>query len=333
MDVRFIRGLSPETIKILERIHKESKYHQVRERALCIKLSYQRYEIKDLIQIFNVSRLTISNWLNSWDDQGLLGLYDKKGRGRKSKLNDEQKKQVKQWTKQNPKNLDLVRKNIKSSWNILVSKDTIKRILESLNMSWHRIKRGVSGQPDPLEYKDKKKELSELKKREDRGEIDLRYVDESGFCLSSYIPYAWQDKEKITVKTQTSRRLNAFGLLNRKNDLEVYLFEKSINSDVVIACIDKFCERLEKQTVLVIDNSPIHTSNAFLAKQEEWKEKGLTIFFLPTYSPELNIIEILWRFIKYHWLEVDAYESWNSFVEAIENIFINFGDKYIINFA
>ncbi|MEO0968390.1 MAG: IS630 family transposase, partial [Cyanobacteria bacterium J06639_18] len=186
---------------------------------------------------------------------------------------------------------------------------------------------------DPLEYKDKKKELSELKKREDRGEIDLRYVDESGFCLSSYIPYAWQDKEKITVKTQTSRRLNAFGLLNRKNDLEVYLFEKSINSDVVIACIDKFCERLEKQTVLVIDNSPIHTSNAFLAKQEEWKEKGLTIFFLPTYSPELNIIEILWRFIKYHWLEVDAYESWNSFVEAIENIFINFGDKYIINFA
>ncbi|MEO0968830.1 MAG: helix-turn-helix domain-containing protein [Cyanobacteria bacterium J06639_18] len=104
MDVRFIRGLSPETIKILERIHKESKYHQVRERALCIKLSYQRYEIKDLIQIFNVSRLTISNWLNSWDDQGLLGLYDKKGRGRKSKLNDEQKKQVKQWTKQNPKN-------------------------------------------------------------------------------------------------------------------------------------------------------------------------------------------------------------------------------------
>ena len=69
------------------------------------------------------------------------------------------------------------------------------------------------------------------------------------------------------------------------------------------------------------------------AKQEEWREQGLTLFFLPTYSPELNIIEILWRFIKYKWLEVDAYSSWKSLVEAVEEIFRNYGEKYIINFA
>ena len=79
-----------------------------------------------------------------------------------------------------------------------------------------------------------------------------------------------------------------------------------LNSDVVIVCIDKFSETLEKKTVLVLDNSSIHTNNAFLDKQEEWKEKGLTLFFLPTYSPQLNIIEILWLFIKYQWLEIDA---------------------------
>jgi transposase len=87
------------------------------------------------------------------------------------------------------------------------------------------------------------------------------------------------------------------------------------------------------ETVLVIDNASIHTSNAFLEKQAEWKAKGLTIFFLPTYSPELNIIEILWRFIKYSWLEIDAYDSWISLVNAVENILIKFGSKYIINFA
>ncbi|MCP6760266.1 MAG: transposase [Fischerella sp. CENA71] len=102
---------------------------------------------------------------------------------------------------------------------------------------------------------------------------------------------------------------------------------------MVYACIDKFCETLKNQTVLVIDNSSIHTSNALLDKQEEWKDKGLTLFFLPTYSPELNIIERLWRFIKYQWLQIDAYSSWESLVEAVENIFRNFGDKYIINFA
>ena len=332
--MRFIRGLSRETIKMLERIYKHSRYHQVRQRAQCIKLSYQGYTIKDLIKLFNVSRLTITNWLDDWDTFGLVGLYDKKGRGRKPKLNNEQSNQVKQWTKQSPKNLDIVRKKIRESWDIDVSKETIKRILDLCEMSWHRIKRGVAGQPDPNEYKTKKQELEEFKKQEDSGEIDLRYVDETGFCLSSYVPYAWQEKgDKITVLTQKSRRINALGFLNRKNDLDVYLFDKSINSDVVIACIDKFCENLKKKTVLVLDNSSIHKSNALFDKQEEWKEKGLTLFFLPTYSPELNIIEILWRFIKYKWLDVKAYSNWKSLVEALEEIFRNYGEKYIINFV
>ena len=332
--MRFIRGLSKETIKMLERIYKQSKYHQVRQRAQSIKLSYQGSTIKDLIMIFNVSRLTITNWLDDWDTFGLVGLYDNKGRGRKPKLNDEQKKQVKQWTKESPKNLDVVIKNLREAWNIEVSKETIKRTLNLFEMSWHRIKRGVAGQPEPEDYKIKKQELEEFQQQEDRGEIDLRYVDETGFSLSSYVPYAWQEKgDEITVLTQKSKRINALGFLNRNNDLDVYLFEKSINSGVVIFCIDKFCETLKKKTVLVLDNSSIHRSNALLEKQEEWKEQGLTLFFLPTYSPELNIIEILWRFIKYKWLDVDAYCSWKSLVEAVEEIFRNYGEKYIINFA
>jgi transposase len=332
--MRFIKGLSRETIRLLERIYKQSKHHQVRQRAQCIKLSYSGYKIKDLMRIFSVSRLTIYNWLNDWEQKRFAGLYDQKGRGRKPKLNDEQKEQVRRWAKENPKNLDQVRKKIKHLWGIEVSKETIKRILKSFNMSWHRIRRGVAEEPDPLEYETKKQELSELKKQEERGEIDLRFADETGFCLSSYVPYGWQERfEKLMIKTQKSKRLNALGFLNRNNDLDVYLFECSINSDVVIACIDRFCEKLEKKTVLVIDNSSVHTSNAFFEKQKEWLEKGLEIFFLPTYSPELNLIEILWRFIKYQWLEIDAYENWNSLVEAVENIFRDFGDKYIINFV
>lgn len=57
------------------------------------------------------------------------------------------------------------------------------------------------------------------------------------------------------------------------------------------------------------------------------------IFPLPTYSPELNLIEILWRFIKYEWIEFDAYKSWEHLVEYVENVIKNFGEKYIINFG
>jgi transposase len=332
--MRFIKGLQLDTIKLLERIYKQSKYYHVRRRAQCIKLSYEGSKINDLIKIFNVSRLTIINWLNDWDDFSLVGLYDQKGRGRKPKLNDEQKEQVKKWAKENPQNLHIVIKKVREEWGIYISKDTVKRIISFFEMSWHRIKRGVAGEPDASEYKEKKVELEELKKQDDKGEINLVFVDEAGFSLSSYVPYAWQEKgENIIVKAQRSKRLNVLGFLNRKNDLETYLFECTINSDIVIACIDDFCKKLVKPTVRVIDNASINTSNIIFEKKEEWKEKGLTLFFLPTYSPKLNIIENLWRFIKYHWLEVDAYENWNSLVEAVENILVYFGEEYIINFA
>jgi transposase len=332
--MRFIRRLSKETIKLLERIYKSSRHHQVRQRAKCCLLSHERYSINQLASILKVTRLTITNWLDDWDELALVGLYDRKGRGRKPKLTLDQQQQVKDWAKETPKNLGLVQNKIEEKWKTQVSKDTIRRILLSLGMSWRRIKKQVAGEPDSLIYKAKAEELTRLKDRDRAGEIDLRYVDETGFCLEPYVPYAWQNKgEQIVVDSQISKRLNVFGILNRRQELEVFLFESSINSDAVIGCIDLFSEKIKMETVLVIDNASIHTSNAFLEKQAEWEVKGLTIFFLPTYSPELNIIEILWRFIKYQWLEIDAYESWSSLVTAVENIFIKFGSKYIINFA
>ncbi len=201
-------------------------------------------------------------------------------------------------------------------------------------MGWYRIKRRVGGNPSPEFYEKKVKELDELKKQESRGEIELRYVDESGFCLIPYIPYAWQEKkQKIEVKSQKSKRLNVLGFLTRQNELEVYTFQCSINSDVVIACIDKFCEKITKKTVLIMDNSSIHQNNLLWNKEDEWANKGLEIFFLPSYSPQLNIIEIFWRFIKYQWLKIDAYESYSTLVEAVEDILVNFGTKYTINFV
>ena len=56
-------------------------------------------------------------------------------------------------------------------------------------MSWHRMRRGVGGKPDPIEYKEKKEKFSELRQLEDEGEIDLYYLDESGFCGIHCVPY------------------------------------------------------------------------------------------------------------------------------------------------
>ncbi|BAZ37767.1 hypothetical protein NIES4101_36900 [Calothrix sp. NIES-4101] len=95
--MRFIKGLHIDTLNLLERIYKQSKYYHVRRRAQCIQLSYEGHKMNDLAKLFSVTRRTIMDWFNDWEDFSLVGLYDQKGRGRKSKLNDEQKLQVKKW--------------------------------------------------------------------------------------------------------------------------------------------------------------------------------------------------------------------------------------------
>ena len=121
--------------------------------------------------------------------------------------------------------------------------------------------------------------------------------------------------------------------MNRKNHLETYISSQTINADVVIACIDAFFPKVDKPTVIVVDQASIHTSDAIWQKIEEWKERNIIIFELPTYSPELNLIEILWRFIKYEWLPLDAYKDWKTFVECLEKILREIGTNYVINFV
>ena len=60
-------------------------------------------------------------------------------------------------------------------------------------MGLYRIKRKVGGEPFPGFYQRKVEEIEEFKRKEERGEIEIRYVDESGFCLIPYVPYAWQE--------------------------------------------------------------------------------------------------------------------------------------------
>jgi len=64
-----------------------------------------------------------------------------------------------------------------------------------------------------------------------------------------------------------------------------------------------------------------------------WQEKALDLFSLPTYSPDLHCRETLWRFIKYEWIEFDAYKSWTHVVSYGENVLQNDGEKYKIIFG
>ena len=121
--------------------------------------------------------------------------------------------------------------------------------------------------------------------------------------------------------------------MNKRHAWDAYTCEGTVESEVVIGCFDQFCEAMQGPTVVVMDNASIHTSETFQEEIPKWEKKGLSIFYLPEYSPELNLIEILWRFMKYEWIEFWAYTSFAHLVQYVEEVIKNFGEKYEINFV
>lgn len=70
-----------------------------------------------------------------------------------------------------------------------------------------------------------------------------------------------------------------------------------------------------------------------MAKIAEWKQLDLLIYFLPPYYPELNLIEILWRQIKYYWLPFDAFSDFQNLKESLSNALKQIGTKGQIKFC
>ena len=160
------------------------------------------------------------------------------------------------------------------------------------------------------------------------------YFDASGFCLTPYIPYAWQPiGTVITVPTSMhNRRLNVLGFLTRHQAIVPYLIEGCVDTAVVVECFEQFSQQLKKKAYVVLDNASLHKSREFIRRIPQWVQRGLIIKYLPPYSPELNLIEILWRFIKYYWLPCSAYMSFQCLRQALEDILIRFGTDYVIDF-
>ena len=110
------------------------------------------------------------------------------------------------------------------------------------------------------------------------------------------------------------------------------MVEGKIDTAIIVECFEQFSQQLDQRTYVFLDNAPVHRSQAFVEHIAQWVQRGLIIKYLPAYAPELNLIEILWRFMKYSWLPFSAYTSFQCLYEAIEQILTRVGTEYTLTF-
>jgi transposase len=159
-------------------------------------------------------------------------------------------------------------------------------------------------------YEHKREILGELETLCEKQSIDLYYADESRVSLEPSVPYGWQfADEQVFMPSANGNGLNCFALLSRANQCLVKISEQTFSAQFILEQFEILSFKLRKLTVIVLDNARIHTSQIIKERIKIWQQRGLYLFYLPRYSPHLNIVEILWRKLKYEWLTPIDYQD------------------------
>lgn len=175
--------------------------------------------------------------------------------------------------------------------------------------------------------------MDTLEQASEQGYIDLFYGDETQVSQTGFVPYGWQfDDEQVAIAVQKGKAINCFGLFARSNQFHYWLNRANINAQFIIDILDEFSWRIKKTTVIVLDNARIHTARKLKQLLEIWQQRGLYVFYLPPYSPHLNIIERLWKEIKEGWIKPSDYNSADDLFYAFDRICANVGKTVKLHF-
>lgn len=332
--MKFVRALDPDTARELRRLHQESSSRRVRWRAHAVLLSAKGYSIDQIADIYETDRDAVSRSLDRWLERGFAGLEDEPRSGRPAKIPPDQHDQIVAIALEEPRQLKRGLALITEQFGITLSLESLRRLLRAQHYRYKRIRTSLRQKRNRAAFEQAQRDLRDLERQEEAGQIALYYFDQCGFALRPVVPYAWQPVgQRLEVQHTGGKALNVLGLLKRDMTFVPYVTETRVTTETVVACLDHFASTISKKTVVVIDNAPMHRSGAFQARMAQWEAMGLSFYFLPSYSPELNLIELLWKQIKYYWMPLSAYLSWEALGQALEEILVGIGSKYRITFA
>lgn len=148
------------------------------------------------------------------------------------------------------------------------------------------------------------------------------------------MPYGWQfGDEQVSIEVSKGKGLNCFALLSRSNELHYTTTTGSITADLVVERLDRLSFGLHRPAVVVLDNARVHTAAKVKACLQGWQNRGLYVFYLPPYSPHLNIAERLWKELKARWLKPKDYLTADTLFYAVNLALAAVGKDLCIHFA
>lgn len=321
--------LSRHAIKDLQKAYKQEHERRLAERIQCIILFAEGMAVDAVRKVLFVGIKTLKKWLETFRTQGLEGLLAWGYAGQAAHLNDEQWAEVERELDEHfYRRAHEVAAFVKRRFGVEYTDRGMQALLR--RKGYRHIKtRLVPGQIDADKQQEQRDFLQKYfdLKAELAPHDRVYHVDGVHPTHNVKITYVWTKKgTRRRIKSNTGRkRYNILGAYCPDDGEYVDVRgTDNVNAKTLQALIEKIRARHPeaKRIILILDNA--RYNHAKLVK-EHIENTAVELHHLPSYSPNLNLIERLWRFLK-DTVMTAYHEAFERFVAAIDAVLDNLED-------
>lgn len=331
MNVRII--ISKETAKQIERrevIAKRNGDYRLLRRMTGLRMIESGMAIITIATLLGVAEQTIRNWLHDFLQAGVVSLSYRKPPGRPARLTKRQKEQLKQMIVAGPEEAGyasacwtslMIQELIRREFGVLYSRFYICELLDNLGFSYQKA-RFVS---DHLNEEARATWLAEtwpqiLAEAQSKNGLIL-FGDEATCALWGSLGRTWALRgQQPEVKTSGKRK--GYKLFGMVEYFTGQFFYQAITGRFQSTSYQAFLEHVLAQTsqplIIIQDGARYHTSIAMKAFFAQHQER-LTVYQLPSYSPDFNPIEFLWKKLKHRATHNRYFDSFALLVETVDD--------------
>lgn len=320
--------LSSEELAMLsyERYYYPCAIVQKRLHAVYLKASASLSN-KEISILVGAHPNSVSKWIAIYKRNGFDELCKVNYYRNQSVLEEKAVSILEVFTRHPPRSIDEARLKIKELTGIERSNTRVRAFMKR-----HRFRFLKTGHiPAKVNTTGQKKWVDEILKpvieAAQNEQVHLLFLDASHFILQPFLCCLWCIN-RVFIKAAAGRnRMNVLGAVNAlTKEITTISNTTYIDAHIIVGFLKKLKQKYpDKPIAIVLDNA--RYQHCFYVTT--WaKSLGIHLLFLPPYSPNLNIIERVWKFTKKEILNAQYYDSPTLFHQAISTFFQNINNHY-----
>lgn len=309
----------------LARLERCEKSAERARRIRIVILAMNGWTAPAVAMATGLSRRVCQEWVARFNESGLSGLDDRRGRQSRSPLTAEQEIAVRHRIESGPTDVDEVcslrgkdfQRILSEEFGVRRSLAAVYDLLHSLGYSYLR-PRPIHRKSDPAAMEQFKQEwpgkLQSIAATHPDQQLQVYFQDESRFGQQGTTTNVWAKKgsRPMAIRQTEYQYLWVIGAVNPQTGHAEGLISPQLNTEIINLFLTQFSSTLppNEHAVIIWDGAGFHRSHSLSVPA------NITLVQLPPYSPEQNPIENLWHYLKSHHWSNRAYDDYDALEEA-----------------